>query len=97
MLAAFDASQGKLAARLLKAMQSGLLSGGEAGPVHSAGVLVVDRQVWPAVDLRVDWVDEDPIAALFGLWTQFEPQVDSYVQRALNPSQAPSYGVPGDA
>ncbi len=96
MLAAFNASIGSLPVRLLQAMQAGLRSGGEAGPVHSAGMLVVDRQSWPMVDLRVDWTEQDPIAGLHGLWTLFEPQVDSYTQRAVNPAQAPSYGVPGD-
>lgn len=96
MVAAFLASEGKLAERLLRAMRAGLDSGGEAGPVHSAGMLVVDAQSWPVADLRVDWADQDPIAALHTLWKQFEPQVESYTQRALNPSQAPSYGVPGN-
>jgi uncharacterized Ntn-hydrolase superfamily protein len=97
ILAAFNASEGPLATRLLHAMKAGLRSGGEAGPVHSAGLLVVDAQTWPVVDLRVDWSEGDPITALDALWVQFEPQVSSYTQRALNPSQAPSYGVPGDA
>jgi uncharacterized Ntn-hydrolase superfamily protein len=96
MLAAFQVAEGKLAERLLLAMQAGQDSGGEAGPVHSAGLLVVDAQSWPVVDLRVDWAEQDPIAALHGQWKQFEPQVESYTQRALNPSLAPSYGVPGD-
>jgi uncharacterized Ntn-hydrolase superfamily protein len=96
MLAAFEGAQGALADRLLYAMQAGLQSGGEAGPVHSAGLLIVDDVSWPIVDLRVDWTEGDPIDALVGLWAQFSPQVASYRQRALDPSQAPSYGVPGD-
>ncbi len=97
MLAAFEASKGPLAERLLVAMQAGLRSGGEAGPVHSAGMLVVDDVSWPIVDLRVDWTEGSPIEELAQQWTQFAPQVASYRQRALDPSQAPSYGVPGDA
>ena len=50
---------------------------------------------WPIADLRVDWHDE-PIAELARLWTLWQPQMDAYVTRALDPSQAPSYGVPGD-
>ena len=96
MLAAFEGAQGVLANRLLRAMQAGLHSGGEAGPVHSAGLLIVDDVSWPIVDLRVDWTEGDPIDALARLWAQFAPQVASYRQRALDPSQAPSYGVPGD-
>ena len=97
MLAAFEGVQGPLADRVIAAMQAGLRSGGEAGPVHSAGLLVVDDVSWPIVDLRVDWTEGDPIDALALLWAQFAPQVASYRQRALDPSQAPSYGVPGDA
>ncbi|MEO1104959.1 MAG: DUF1028 domain-containing protein [Pseudomonadota bacterium] len=49
---AFTASQGHLAERLLAAMDAGVAAGGEAGPVHSAGLLIVDRQPYPIVDLR---------------------------------------------
>ena len=96
MTAAFAASEGHLAARLLAALRAGLEAGGEAGPVHSAGVLVVDRQSWPLVDLRIDWSEDCPITALEAAWAVYAPQVDAYVTRALDPREAPSYGVPGD-
>ena len=42
-------------------------------------------------------VDEDcPIAALARAWDVYAPQAVDYVTRALNPTAAPSYGVPGD-
>ena len=86
-----------LAERLLGALESGLNEGGgEEGPVHSACLLVADKNAWPLVDLRVDWDDADPIAKLRQLWTDYEPQMADYVARALNPEAAPSYGVPGD-
>ena len=47
--------------RLIGALEAGLQSGGEAGPVHSANVIVVHEQFWPLVDLRVDWADDNPI------------------------------------
>ena len=47
------------------------------------------------VDLRVDW-DDTPITALRSLWQVYEPQMDDYVTRALDPGSAPAYGVPGD-
>ncbi|TMV94052.1 DUF1028 domain-containing protein [Thioclava sp. BHET1] len=98
MVAAFEADEGTLGDRLIVAMKAGLAAGGEAGPVHSAGLLIVDKQSWPYADLRVDWLDEAcPIAALSDLWKLYRPQADDYVTRALNPSGAPSYGVPGDA
>ena len=81
--------------RLLAAMQAGLAAGGEAGPVHSAGLLVVRDVPWPVVDLRVDWAD-DPIGELAKLWRLWRPQMDAYVTRALDPASAPSYGVAGD-
>jgi uncharacterized Ntn-hydrolase superfamily protein len=47
-------------------------------------------------NLRVDWSDTDPIADLARLWALYEPQLEAYVTRALDPTAAPSYGVPGD-
>jgi len=96
MVAAFEASDGHLGDRLLGTMQAALAAGGEAGPVHSAGMLVVREVSWPVVDLRVDWADQDPIGELAALWGIYQPQLDDYVTRALNPSGSPSYGVPGD-
>ncbi|GBO80676.1 hypothetical protein AA0242T_1378 [Acetobacter aceti NRIC 0242] len=85
----------ELGQRVVQAMQAGLHSGGEAGPVRSAGMLVVDREAWPLADLRVDWED-DPIGRLATLWSVWKPQMHDYVTRCLNPEAAPSYGVPGD-
>ena len=89
-------SEAALPDRLIGALEAGLAAGGEAGPVHSAGVIVVHEQDWPLVDLRVDWADDDPIAGLRKLWESYRTQMNDYVTRALNPSAAPSYGVPGD-
>ena len=70
--------------------------GGEAGPLHSAGLLVVREVPWPLVDLRVDWKDEDPVSELRRIWEVYAPQMEDYVLRALSPGRAPSFGVPGD-
>jgi len=96
MVATFEASTGELTSRLITALQAGINAGGEAGPLHSAAVKVVDDYTWPLVDLRVDWVESDPLAALSALWLAYEPQMQAYVTRALDPREAPSYGVPGD-
>lgn len=85
-----------LADRLLDVMRAGLQAGGEEGPIHSAGFKVVDRLSWPIVDLRVDWTDDCPITELDKLWARYKPQMEDYVTRALDPSKAPSYGVPGN-
>jgi uncharacterized Ntn-hydrolase superfamily protein len=84
-----------LASRLLAALQAGLAAGGEQGPVRSCGLLVVDQVAWPVTDLRVDWHD-DPVGELARLLTVWLPQEADYVQRAVDPTAAPSYGVPGD-
>ena len=82
--------------RLIAAMRAGVAAGGEAGPVHSAGLRLVDKVSWPVADLRCDWTDDCPIEALASLWDIYKPQLAAYVQRALDPRAAPSYGVPGD-
>lgn len=96
MIDAFEHSQGLLADRLLAAMHAAMAAGGEAGPVHSAALKVVDDLTWPLIDLRVDWADDNPIGQLDNLWQAYRPQMQDYVIRALDPTRAPSYGVPGD-
>lgn len=96
MIAAFARASGHIAERLLAAMRAAEEAGGEMGPVHSAGILVVRDVSWPVADLRVDWQEDDPIGALAALWRLYSPQLDDYVNRALDPSKAPTYGVPGD-
>jgi uncharacterized Ntn-hydrolase superfamily protein len=90
-----DGEDGDLGDRLMDALIAGLAAGGEEGEVRSAGMLIADRVAWPVADLRVDWHGE-PIHELAGLWQVWKPQQDDYVVRALDPTQAPSYGVPGD-
>jgi uncharacterized Ntn-hydrolase superfamily protein len=87
--------EAELEERLVAALEAGLAVGGEAGPVHSAGLLVVRDVDWPETNLRVDWSDT-PIADLRTLWAMWAPQRDDYVTRALAPDDAPGYGVPGD-
>ncbi|MDR6952849.1 putative Ntn-hydrolase superfamily protein [Ancylobacter sp. 3268] len=82
--------------RLVAAMQAAVAAGGEEGPVHSVGLLIVDKVAWPVADLRIDWSDGDVMAELASLWELWKPQLETYVTRALDPSTAPSYGVPGD-
>ena len=96
LVAAFEATSGELGGRLMDALAAGLAAGGEAGPVHSAGLVVADTRAWPLVDLRVDWDEADPIGHLRALWLLWQPQMHAYVQRALTPEASPSFGVPGD-
>lgn len=96
MVTAFEQGGGCLASRLMSALQAGQAAGGEAGAVHSAALSVVDDLTWPVVDLRVDWAEENPIGELEKLWLAYQPQLQDYLTRALDPTLAPSYGVPGD-
>jgi uncharacterized Ntn-hydrolase superfamily protein len=97
MTIAFAATAGQhLAERLLHALEAGLECGGEEGPVHSAALIVHHEQAFPLVSLRVDWDDDNPVAVLRRLWDDYKPQMGAYLQRALDPTEAPSYGVPGD-
>jgi len=96
MVEAFENSDGvHLAERLVFALDAGVRAGGEEGPTHSAALLVAHEQPWPLVDLRVDWADH-PVTELITCWQRYEPQMQDYVSRALDPAAAPAYGVPGD-
>jgi uncharacterized Ntn-hydrolase superfamily protein len=68
-----------------------LAAGREERPVRSAGLLLTGDVAWPIADLRVDWHD-DPVAELRALWELWEPQIDDYIVRALDPERAPAFG-----
>jgi len=95
MVEAWHDTGGPVERRLLAALDAAAAVGGEAGPVHSAGLSVVDGHGWRVTDLRVDWSD-DPVGELGSLVDLWLPQRDDYVQRALDPAASPSYGVAGD-
>lgn len=92
----FRDATGTLPARLVAAAMAGVAAGGEAGPLHSAGLLVARDVPWPVIDLRVDH-SEDPVADLEDLWALYEPLSEDYLIRALDPDRAPAYGVAGEA
>ncbi len=95
MINAFEQSSGSFGSRLLGALCAGVDAGGEAGSLHSAGMLLGGKPSWPLAELRIDW-DQDPIGKMLAGWEVYEPQIDDYVTRAYQPEEAPSYGVPGD-
>ena len=92
----FLGASGHIGDRLIAAMLAGLAEGGEEGPVHSAGMIVVDKVAWPVAELRCDWSEDCPIENIATAWQIYKPQLDAYLQRAIDPREAPSYGVPGD-
>jgi uncharacterized Ntn-hydrolase superfamily protein len=95
LVEAWLAAAGPVEKRLLTALAAAIAAGGEAGPVHSAGLSVINGSGWRVTDLRVDW-SADPLADLTALLDVWLPQRDAYISRALNPTAAPAYGVPGD-
>ena len=96
IVSAFEQNKGHLADRMLAGLKAGLDAGGEEGPIHSAGIKISHQVSWPIIDLRCDWTEDCPVTKLFEIWKVYKPQVDDYLQRAMDPVDAPSYGVPGD-
>jgi len=96
VVSVFEKTKGHLADRMLAGLKGGLDAGGEAGPIHSAGIKISYQVSWPIIDLRCDWTEECPITKLSEIWKIYKPQVNDYLQRGLDPTKAPSYGVPGD-
>jgi uncharacterized Ntn-hydrolase superfamily protein len=96
MIAAYGGSQAAtFEERLLEGLYGAMAAGGEAGPVRSAGLAVVEDVEWRVTDLRVD--DHDtPLAELKRLLGVWLPQKADYRTRGIDPTAAPSYGVPGD-
>ena len=95
MIDSFENSGGAFGKRVLDALKAGVDAGGEAGPLHSAGLLIGGDVSWPIAELRIDW-DDEPIVKMFAGWAVYETQIDAYITRALDPSEAHPYGVPGD-
>lgn len=85
MVTAFEKNPGApLALRLIEALKAGHAAGGEPRPLVSACLIVVHREAFPYVDLRVD-SDADPIGTLRRLWREYEPAAELYVTRAVRP------------
>nr|WP_314074490.1 DUF1028 domain-containing protein [uncultured Roseococcus sp.] len=89
MAAAFAESESEpLAERLMRALEAGEAAGGEGRAVTSSALLVMEREVFPLVDLRVDLAPE-AISALRDLWDAYAPSVDDFVTRAIDPDSWP--------
>jgi uncharacterized Ntn-hydrolase superfamily protein len=88
MVAAFERHPAAhLARRLLDALIAGEAAGGEFVPVIAASLLVVHRESFPYVDLRVD-EHLSPIDELARLWDAYEPEAEAFVDRAVDPDHA---------
>lgn len=92
MVDAFEARpDDHLAERLLTALEAGHAAGGEMRQVKSAALLVVHRESFPLVDLRVD-LDPICLSRLRFLWETYQPLMDTYVDRAIAPESLPGAG-----
>ncbi len=97
MVAAYLAARGPFGDRLIAGLTGGLAAGGEAGPVHSAGLKIVDRLSWPGSTCAWTGTRTIPSVGWPGSGTLYAPQAEDYVRRAEAPDMAPGYGVPGDS
>ena len=89
MAASFlDSADQPLAERLVRAMEAGEAAGGEGKPVISASLVVMEKEIFALVDLRVD-LAPDAITALRTLWDAYAPSVREFVTRAVDPDAAP--------
>ncbi len=87
IVTAFAEAPGRLAERLLTGIAAGQRAGGETGALRSAALLVVERESFPLVDLRIDDAP-DPLDALQRLWERYRPWVREFTLRALDPDAA---------
>jgi uncharacterized Ntn-hydrolase superfamily protein len=80
-----DSADLALEERLLQALEAGHEAGGEAIGEHSAGLLVVDREVFPRVDLRVD-EHITAVAELRRIFEVYKPLIEFFQRRAVDPT-----------
>jgi uncharacterized Ntn-hydrolase superfamily protein len=92
MISTFEENENQsLPERLVRAIEAGQAAGGELKQLKSAALLVVHRESFPFVDLRVD-LSPQPLVELRFLWELYEPAADNYVVRAVEPDKAPGAG-----
>jgi len=85
MVRAFEADpSAPIGRRLIAALQAGEEAGSEFRPLVSTALLVVHKESFPYIDLRVDR-DPTPVATLARLLIEYEPMADLYVTRAVDP------------
>jgi len=88
MVQAFGSGPVELAERLLTALEVGVGAGGETGELRSAALLIVERESFPLVDLRIDDFDS-PVPRLRWLWAAYRPLARQFVARAIDPDHVP--------
>ena len=89
ILRGFEAAEGRLAHRLIAALEAGAAAGGEPYPLRSAAVKVGRPGIaFATIDLRVD-LAEYPVEALRQCWAAYEPLEEGTILRATDPAHAP--------
>jgi uncharacterized Ntn-hydrolase superfamily protein len=88
MAETFEANETEpLPERLMRSLEAGLKAGGELKLLKSAGLLVVHQESFPLVDLRID-LSPQPLTELRFLWELYQPQMNDYVVRVVEPDKA---------
>lgn len=88
MAETFEANETEpLPERLMRCIEAGLQAGGELKLLKSAGLLVVHQESFPLVDLRID-LSPQPLTELRFLWELYQPQMNDYVVRVMEPDKA---------
>jgi uncharacterized Ntn-hydrolase superfamily protein len=77
-----------LAERLLRALEAGDPAGGEFRQNKSEALLLVRKEGFTYVDLRVD-LDSDPLAQLRYHWKVDKPMLQLYINRVIDPDSVP--------
>ena len=96
--AAFVATSGPLAERLLAAIEAGRDAGGQADaqgghlPERSAALIVQGDDIAADLNLRVD-VHDDAATELRRVYERYVPYLDYYVLRADDPAHTPAQDV----
>ena len=72
----------------MRAIEAGDAAGSELKQLKSAALLVVHKESFSFVDLRVD-LNSQPLVELRFLWELYQPTANSYVVRAVDPDKAP--------
>lgn len=92
MVSAFEGCADQpLPERLMRAIEAGQAAGGEWKQVKSAGLVVVHKESFPYVDLRIE-MSPRPLEELRFLWETYQPSADLYVTRGVDPDSAPGTG-----
>ena len=76
-----------LAERLVRALEAAVAAGGSDAVVWSAALLVVEREDFALIDLRVDRM-ENAVSALRSVWNEYAPLTEDFVLRAMDPAHA---------